>query len=330
MTPSASPPIIALTIPCILPVPKTSNNAGRDLLGGGAGGVGPGIEKSLEGCDESPKLVVSRTSGGHMRRERLESLASPGSERTSYYLSASRRRTGAPPASRQCYLQSFVTNRRKVIRMIIVVIAEFFVCWCPIYTLQTWSTIDFDSARLWVPPEAQIVLVLLGFSSAACHPITYCFMNRNFRDGFLRVFHLRSNTLNGAVRPHNGVAAMNSATHAQLPLSAKASSQRFSACGSFIAHASGAACSTAARNSAHIARARTPSCGQGSLSGIGTRSAAGTCQSSFVSTNSTLSTSSCIYSGLRSLPTRRELAIRNRTESLNAHPPIALSPDCAA
>lgn len=333
---AAAQPLIALTpphtAPHSLPVPAAANNtaaAGSLAIGGAAAETL--LPDTLREAPPNPKLL-SRT-----RRDRA-SLASPVSERPSIYLANGGRRGTATANGRQSYLQAFVANRRKVIRMIIVVIVEFFVSWSPTYTLQTWYTVDPVSARYWVPSEARIILVLLGYSSAACHPITYCFMNRNFRDGFLRVFHLRSNTLNGVARTQNGggstaasrfgsPAIVSAANGGGSLVSGAGGFQRLSQCGSFIAHASSTA---AARTSARFSRAQTPVCSKRSLTG--SRSATGTCQSSFVSSHShsTRSTVSCTYSGSRSISSRRDLTNRQRAESFNTRPSDTLSPDCAA
>ena len=72
--------------------------------------------------------------------------------------------------------------------MLIVVIFEFFLCWCPVYILQTWQTVDYLSALSWVTPREKTIFSLTSFSSACFHPLTYCFMNKNFREGFKKVF----------------------------------------------------------------------------------------------------------------------------------------------
>ena len=92
----------------------------------------------------------------------------------------------------QSLVQAHLSNRKKVVRMLIVVIFEFFLCWCPVYILQTWRTIDYQSALQWITPETRTFFSLMSFSSACFHPIIYCFMNNNFRTGFLRLIRRRN------------------------------------------------------------------------------------------------------------------------------------------
>ena len=96
-----------------------------------------------------------------------------------------------PLIQQQINGQARLTNRRKAMRMLIVVIFEFFLCWSPVYILQTWKSVDYQSALDWVTPATKTFLSLMSYSSACFHPITYCFMNKTFRDGFLRIFHCK-------------------------------------------------------------------------------------------------------------------------------------------
>ena len=72
--------------------------------------------------------------------------------------------------------------------MLFVVVAEFFVCWTPMYVLQTWFVFDNDGAVEHISAGAMNLVHLLGFASTCCHPITYGFMNASFRRGFVAVF----------------------------------------------------------------------------------------------------------------------------------------------
>ncbi|XP_022671206.1 cholecystokinin receptor type A-like [Varroa jacobsoni] len=75
--------------------------------------------------------------------------------------------------------------RRKVIRMMFVVVLEFFVCWTPIYVVNTIASFSKDL----LTPLGGVgisLLHLLSYVSSCCNPITYCFMNKNFRREFKR------------------------------------------------------------------------------------------------------------------------------------------------
>lgn len=72
--------------------------------------------------------------------------------------------------------------------MLFVVVAEYFVCWTPMYILQTWLVFDYAGAVRHISAGAMNLVHLLAFASACCHPITYGFMNASFRRGFMAVF----------------------------------------------------------------------------------------------------------------------------------------------
>ncbi|KAF0298881.1 Cholecystokinin receptor type A [Amphibalanus amphitrite] len=77
-------------------------------------------------------------------------------------------RTPAPPTAERS-----LASKRRVIKMLFVVVLEFFVCWTPVYVINTVSLYDFR------------------YCSACCNPITYCFMNSGFRQSFLAAFGCR-------------------------------------------------------------------------------------------------------------------------------------------
>ncbi|KAI0232513.1 Cholecystokinin receptor [Lamellibrachia satsuma] len=78
--------------------------------------------------------------------------------------------------------------KKRVIKMLFVLVLEFFICWTPLYALQTWIVYDYAGAVSQVSPTAMSFIHLLSYVSSCCNPITYCFMNRTFRQGFLAAF----------------------------------------------------------------------------------------------------------------------------------------------
>ncbi|KAL8598785.1 hypothetical protein ACOMHN_033348 [Nucella lapillus] len=82
-------------------------------------------------------------------------------------------------------------NKIRVIRMLFVVVLEFFLCWTPLYLIQTWMIFHPLSAYEFVTPLTKTLFHLLSYVSSCCNPITYCFMNKKFREGFVRVFTCR-------------------------------------------------------------------------------------------------------------------------------------------
>ena len=79
--------------------------------------------------------------------------------------------------------------KKRVIRMLFVVVVEFFVCWAPVYVMNTWAMLDEENARRLVSPTCMNFIHLLSYVSSCCNPITYCFMNKKFRHAFLAAFH---------------------------------------------------------------------------------------------------------------------------------------------
>ena len=89
---------------------------------------------------------------------------------------------------RQSNMEKSRAAKKRVIKMLFAVVFEFFIFWTPLFVIQTWMSIDYSHAFRNIP---QIVLTgcfLWSYLSSCCNPITYCFMNKNFRNGFLGVF----------------------------------------------------------------------------------------------------------------------------------------------
>ena len=89
---------------------------------------------------------------------------------------------------RQSNTERSLQAKKRVIRMLFVVVMEFFVCWTPMYVMQTWRLFDHEGATHSVTPLSMNMIHLLSYVSSCCNPITYCFMNRKFRQGFLSAF----------------------------------------------------------------------------------------------------------------------------------------------
>ncbi|ELT89517.1 hypothetical protein CAPTEDRAFT_108837 [Capitella teleta] len=89
---------------------------------------------------------------------------------------------------RQNNTERSLQAKRRVIKMLFVVVLEFFVCWTPMYVLQTWSLFDWDNAQKHVSPVTMNLIHLLAYASSCTNPITYCFMNQKFRKCFLMAF----------------------------------------------------------------------------------------------------------------------------------------------
>ncbi|XP_029310536.1 cholecystokinin receptor type A [Cottoperca gobio] len=131
------------------------------------------------------------------RKERQSSTGSikPG-ESDGCYLQPSKRKSitgfagsSKPKASRVCSSSSSANlmAKKRVIRMLLVIVFLFFLCWTPVFVVNAWQAFDRRSAyRLTGAPISYIHL--LSYTSACVNPIIYCFMNKRFRQGMLTTF----------------------------------------------------------------------------------------------------------------------------------------------
>jgi hypothetical protein len=72
--------------------------------------------------------------------------------------------------------------------MLFVVVIEFFVCWTPLYVINTIALFDPKAVYQHLGYTAISFLQLLAYSSSCCNPITYCFMSLGFRKAFMNLF----------------------------------------------------------------------------------------------------------------------------------------------
>ncbi|EFN67222.1 Gastrin/cholecystokinin type B receptor [Camponotus floridanus] len=89
---------------------------------------------------------------------------------------------------RSNYMGKSIEAKKKVIRMLFVIVLEFFVCWAPLHVINTWYLYAPDLVYSVVGSTGISLVQLLAYVSSCCNPITYCFMNRKFRQAFLGLF----------------------------------------------------------------------------------------------------------------------------------------------
>ncbi|XP_062434782.1 gastrin/cholecystokinin type B receptor [Rhea pennata] len=75
--------------------------------------------------------------------------------------------------------------KRRVIRMLVVIVAMFFLCWLPIFSANTWRAFAPRAAQRALSGAPISFIHLLSYTSACANPLIYCFMNRRFRKAFL-------------------------------------------------------------------------------------------------------------------------------------------------
>ncbi|XP_048382528.1 neuromedin-K receptor-like [Stegostoma tigrinum] len=78
--------------------------------------------------------------------------------------------------------------KRKVVKMMIVVVFTFTICWLP-YHIFFLVTKQHPHINSWKPiQQVYLTVFLLAMSSNMHNPIIYCCLNSRFRAGFKRVF----------------------------------------------------------------------------------------------------------------------------------------------
>ncbi|KAK7882488.1 hypothetical protein WMY93_028662 [Mugilogobius chulae] len=78
--------------------------------------------------------------------------------------------------------------KKRVIRMLVVIVVMFFICWMPLYCVNTWRAFDNVSALNALSGAPIGFIHLLSYTSACVNPIIYCFMNTRFRKALLLTF----------------------------------------------------------------------------------------------------------------------------------------------
>ncbi|KAM6954916.1 cholecystokinin receptor [Lycodopsis pacificus] len=78
--------------------------------------------------------------------------------------------------------------KKRVIRMLVVIVVLFFLCWMPLYCVNTWRAFDDISAKSALSGTPIAFIHLLCYTSACVNPIIYCFMNTRFRKALLTTF----------------------------------------------------------------------------------------------------------------------------------------------
>ncbi|CAD7089687.1 unnamed protein product [Hermetia illucens] len=100
------------------------------------------------------------------------------------YSYSARRKQGL----RRTNIEKSLQNKKRVIKMLFMVVLEFFLCWTPLYVINTVALFNPPIVYKNLGYSAITFFQLLAYSSSCCNPITYCFMNRGFRKAFLNLF----------------------------------------------------------------------------------------------------------------------------------------------
>ncbi|XP_076829003.1 cholecystokinin receptor type A [Brachyhypopomus gauderio] len=90
--------------------------------------------------------------------------------------------------------------KKRVIRMLLVIVVLFFLCWTPVFAVNAWRAFDKHSANRLLSGAPISFIHLLSYTSACVNPIIYCFMNKRFRQGMLATFTCRACGPDGEAR----------------------------------------------------------------------------------------------------------------------------------
>jgi hypothetical protein len=82
-------------------------------------------------------------------------------------------------------------RQRRSISMLFVVVLEFFICWTPIYIINTIAIYSPNSVYKGLGYNGISFFHLLAFFSSCTNPIIYCFMSSKFRENFLSLFRCK-------------------------------------------------------------------------------------------------------------------------------------------
>uniref|UniRef100_A0A8C9NY83 Cholecystokinin receptor type A n=1 Tax=Spermophilus dauricus TaxID=99837 RepID=A0A8C9NY83_SPEDA len=92
------------------------------------------------------------------------------------------------PPLRDPHLLHPLMAKKRVIRMLMVIVVLFFLCWMPIFSANAWRAYDTTSAERHLSGTPISFILLLSYTSSCVNPIIYCFMNKRFRLGFMATF----------------------------------------------------------------------------------------------------------------------------------------------
>ncbi|XP_013791743.2 cholecystokinin receptor-like [Limulus polyphemus] len=144
-------------------------------------------------------LRIQRDATSRRKRRDQESLAT---------VSSGVQRTRKGNLNIVSNMERSLAQKKRVIKMLFVVVLEFFICWTPIHVINTVSLFNPRGVYGGLGYQGISFFHLLAYTSSCCNPITYCFMNSKFRQSFLSIFgckntrwhHQLPNSLSGTLR----------------------------------------------------------------------------------------------------------------------------------
>ncbi|XP_036811378.1 neuromedin-K receptor-like [Oncorhynchus mykiss] len=96
---------------------------------------------------------------------------------------------GEIPGEASDNYHSQLTAKRKVVKMMIIVVVTFTLCWLPYHVYFIATGLNKALMRWKSIQQVYLSVLWLAMSSTMYNPIIYCCLNSRFRAGFKRVFY---------------------------------------------------------------------------------------------------------------------------------------------
>ncbi|KAG7279173.1 hypothetical protein CRUP_022368 [Coryphaenoides rupestris] len=95
---------------------------------------------------------------------------------------------GAIPGEPSEHYQNQITAKRKVVKMMVVVVTTFALCWLPYHMYFILGSFTKDIYKQHYIQQVYLAIFWLAMSSTMYNPIIYCCLNQRFRAGFRQAF----------------------------------------------------------------------------------------------------------------------------------------------
>ncbi|XP_030270259.1 substance-K receptor [Sparus aurata] len=95
---------------------------------------------------------------------------------------------GHIPGEATEHYHSQITAKRKVVKMMVVVVVTFALCWLPYHIYFILGSFNRDIYKQHYIQQVYLAIFWLAMSSTMYNPIIYCCLNQRFRAGFRHAF----------------------------------------------------------------------------------------------------------------------------------------------
>ncbi|XP_077376091.1 substance-K receptor isoform X1 [Festucalex cinctus] len=95
---------------------------------------------------------------------------------------------GHIPGEASDHYHSQITAKRKVVKMMVVVVVTFALCWLPYHIYFILGSVNRDIYKQHYIQQVYLGIFWLAMSSTMYNPIIYCCLNQRFRAGFRHAF----------------------------------------------------------------------------------------------------------------------------------------------